>query len=543
MEIPTKTSPYTLGVDLGTTNSVIAIWDDEKREAIVIEANAQRIMPSVVSFEKRGETTVRHVGTEAKNRAVAFPGETILSIKDHMGSNKILEVLGEKYTPENIAAILLEELRRRALTGGFDWWGALPREDDYEILIQKAVITVPANFDPKQIRGTIEAAQQSGFDRFVEILKEPVAAALAFGVQRARGKKIVLVYDFGGGTFDVAIIEVDIDPEEGFTDRSVLEPKWYGGDNDLGGDNIDELVVNFLHTEFKRQNGDKVDLLDLQADDGVTQRMKRRAQQSLSVLAEEIKIELGNSDAIEISKMLAKDESGSPLSLELKVTREKLEDMVEPIVERTLEVVRDTVEKSGLGFEQIDEVILVGGSSNLTSVRRKLKKLFGKEPSATADTATAVAQGAALWGHLCETLGAKRLPDIAPYTIGLLVEGERFTPLIEQGTTIDPEQGYTCPSQSFYNQVDDIPQLRVEIYKQLGEGRFIFDTYTTENGEERPCFVRIGRFFIDDLPPRPSGEIQVDVSCAISPKGELSVTATFEGQPWPRDGRPLSGWY
>jgi molecular chaperone DnaK (HSP70) len=137
----------------------------------------------------------------------------------------------------------------------------------------------------------------------------------------------------------------------------------------------------------------------------------------------------------------------------------------------------------------------------------------------------------------------KRLPDIAPYTIGLMVEGERFAPLIEKGVTIDPDKGYTCPLQSFYNQVDSIPQIRVEIYKQKGEGRFIYDTYTTESGEERPSFERIGRFFIDNLPARPAGKIKVDVTCEITPKGDLKVTAMFEGQPWPREGGVLRGWY
>ncbi len=521
-------SSHVLGIDLGTTNSTISVWDDEEEEVRVLNIGNEKIMPSVVSFMKQHDEMEELVGVEAKNRAVSFPEETVISVKDHMGTEKQYEILEEKYTPEQIASKILLKLKAAALENTDFKWG-----DEEGLEITQAIITVPANFDPKQIRGTIEAGTQANFITYLDVLKEPVAAALAYGLERVVGEQTVLVYDFGGGTFDVAIIQVNI-PEGRMLDKSQLDPKWYGGDNNLGGDDIDEILMNYINDEFRAQRATEINIMNLDADDGISKKMKRQAQQNLKNVAERTKIDLGELETVPISQVLVKDESGAPLNVEIEITREKFNELIEAKIARTIEVMDETIQKAGLTKEQIDRVIVVGGSSNIPLVEGKLIEYYGKRPFADIDTSTIISQGAAIWGHMVKMVGNAKpivLNDKAPYTIGLGIFGNRFAPLIESGTDI-PDEGFTCETRKFYNPVDNIPEIRVEVYKQMGEGRFIDDVFTTEAGEERNAFDRIGRVIIPNLPAKPAGEIEIEVVCSITRNGELLVNATYEGTPY-----------
>lgn len=486
--------PKIVGIDLGTTNSAVAII--EAGEPRIIEnKEGGRITPSVVSITKTGE---RFVGVLAKRQAVTNPENTIYSIKRLIGRRfddqevqhemKILpykmrqaknggvEVkMGERwYTPQEISAMILQKIKHDV-------------EDKLGEKIEEAVITCPAYFDDSQRRATKEAGEIAGF-KVRRVFNEPTAAALAYGFDKKKGGKIV-VYDFGGGTFDVTVLEVSSD---------TIEVKATGGDTHLGGDDIDQVLIRWLISEFKKEHG-----IDLGKDVIALQRLKdacEKAKQELSTL-QEVEINL---------PFITSSESG-PLHLLYKLTRPELEKMVMHFIDKSIEETKKTIKEAGLEIRDIDEVVLVGGQTRMPLIQKRVKELFGKEPNKNINPDEVVAIGAAIQAGIMQ--GEVRdvlLLDVTPLSLGIETLGGIFTVLIPKNTTIP-----TKKSQVFTTAADG--QSSVEIHVLQGERPMAQDNKT------------LGRFILDGIPPSPRGVPQIEVTFDIDANGILQVSAVDKG--------------
>lgn len=454
-----------IGIDLGTTNSCVAVMEGGE-PVVIANAEGNRTTPSVVA-SKNGE---RIVGEAAKRQAITNPDNTIMSVKRHMGTNHKENMEGTDYTPEQISAMILQKLKTDA-------------EAYLGETVTQAVITVPAYFNDSQRQATKDAGKIAGLE-VLRIVNEPTAAALAYGMEKSEDQT-VLVFDLGGGTFDVSILELS----EGF-----FEVKATSGDNKLGGDDFDQVVMDYLVSEFKKEHG-----IDLSKD--------RMAQQRLKDAAEKAKKDLSGVLTTTISLPFITADATGPKHLELNLTRAKFEELSANLVERTMGPTRQALQDAGLTPNEIDRVVLVGGSTRIPAVQEAIKKFTGKEPHKGVNPDEVVALGAAVQaGVLTGDVKDVVLLDVTPLSLGIETLGGVFTKLIDRNTTIP-----TSKSQVFSTAADN--QTSVEIHVLQGERQMAADNKT------------LGRFNLSDIPPAPRGIPQIEVSFDIDANGIVNVRA------------------
>lgn len=455
-----------IGIDLGTTNSCVAVKEGDN-VTVIPNPEGGRTTPSVVAFTKDGE---RVVGQLAKRQAIVNPDRTIMSIKRHMGSDYKVNIDGQQYTPQQISSMILQKLKRDA-------------EEYLGTTVSKAVITCPAYFTDAQRQATKDAGTIAGLD-VLRVINEPTAACLAYGVDK-EGEHKIMVYDLGGGTFDVSILDVG---------GGVFEVLSTSGDNMLGGDDWDEKIVQWIADEFKRTDG-----VDLCKD--------KMAAQRLREAAEKAKVELSSMPETSISLPFITADQNGPKHLEMTLSRAKFEELTRDLLDRTVAPVRTALKDAGLDAGQVDKILLVGGSTRMPMVQRKVKELLGKEPTKGINPDECVAIGAALQGAILsgEHKGIV-LVDVTPLSLGLETLGGVFTKIIEKNTAIPVSK-----SQVFTTAADNQPQ--VEIHVLQGERAMAGDN------------VSLGRFFLDGIAPARRGIPQIEVTFDIDTNGIVNVSA------------------
>jgi len=454
-----------IGIDLGTTNSAVAVLEGGEAK-IIPNKEGNRTTPSVVSF-KNGEV---QVGEVAKRQAITNPN-TVSSIKRHMGDKYEVDVEGKKYSPQEVSAFILQHIKDYA-------------EDYLGETVTNAVITVPAYFNDSQRQATKDAGKIAGLE-VDRIVNEPTAASLAYGLDKVDKDEKILVFDLGGGTFDVSILELG---------DGVFEVMATAGDNNLGGDDFDEKIIDYLVAEFKKENG-----VDLSKDKMAVQRLKDAAEKA--------KKDLSGVSQTQISlPFISAGESG-PLHLEITLTRAKFDEITDSLVERTKQPVRQALKDAGLSQSDIDEVILVGGSTRIPAVVDAVKKETGKEPNRSVNPDEVVAMGAAIQGGVISgDVKDIVLLDVTPLSLGIETMGGVFTKLIDRNTTIP-----TSKSQVFSTAADNQPAVDVHVLQ--GERPMAKDNKT------------LGRFQLTDIPPAPRGVPQIEVSFDIDKNGIVNVSA------------------
>ena len=460
-----------IGIDLGTTNSCVAVLEGGE-PTVIANAEGSRTTPSVVAFTKDGE---RLVGETAKRQAVTNTERTIASIKRHMGENFTVDIDGKKYTPQDISAMILGKLKSDA-------------EAYLGEKVTEAVITVPAYFSDAQKQATKDAGKIAGLD-VKRIINEPTAASLAYGLDKDTGSHKILVYDLGGGTFDVSILELG---------DGVFEVLATNGDTQLGGDDFDNKIIDFLVDEFKKQNN--VDL-----------RTNNMAMQRLKEAAEKAKKELSSALNTQITLPYIFVNDNGPLNLDISLSRAKFDQLTSGLVERTMEPVKKAIKDAGVSNSDISKVILVGGSTRIPAVQEAVKKITGKDPFKGINPDECVAVGAAIQaGVLTGEVNDVLLLDVTPLSLSIETLGGVATKLIERNTTIP-----TKKSQIFSTAADN--QTAVDIHVMQGEREMANDNIT------------LGRFQLTGIAPAPRGIPQIEVTFDIDANGIVNVSAKDMG--------------
>lgn len=481
-------SKKVIGIDLGTTNSVVAVM--EGGEPVVIpNSEGSRITPSIVGFTKSGEILV---GATAKRQMITNPKNTVYSIKRFMGRRlnevpeetsmvpykvkdgvndlAVVEAGGKDYTPQEVSAMILQKMKQTA-------------EDYIGAKLTDAVITVPAYFNDSQRKATKEAGEIAGLN-VLRIINEPTAASLAYGLDKKANQKIA-VYDLGGGTFDVSILEIG---------DGVFEVKATNGDTHLGGDNFDQRIVDYIAQEFQKEQG-----IDLRKDPMALQRLREAAEKA--------KIELSSTLQTDINLPFITADASGPKHLQITLTRSKFEQLIEDLVQRTIGPCEMALKDSGLKSSEIDEVILVGGSTRIPRIQQLVKEMFGRDPHKGINPDEVVAVGAAIQGGvLAGEVKDVLLLDVTPLSLGIETLGSIFTRLIERNTTIP-----TRKSEVFTTAADNQPSVEVHVLQ--GEREMARDNRT------------LGRFNLDGIPPAPRGVPKIEVTFDIDANGILNVSA------------------
>ena len=455
-----------IGIDLGTTNSCVAVIEGGE-PTVITNSEGSRTTPSVVAFTKDGE---RLVGQLAKNQAVTNPDKTVISIKRHMGSDYKVDIDGKKYTPQEISAMILQKLKTEAE-------GYLGEK------VTDAVITVPAYFTDSQRQATKDAGQIAGLN-VQRIINEPTAAALAYGIDKENEQKIV-VYDLGGGTFDVSVIEIG---------DGVQEVLATAGNNHLGGDDFDQRLINYFVAEFKKSDG-----IDLTNDKFAMQRLKDEAEKA--------KIALSNAPSVNVNIPYITADATGPKHMNIQLTRAKFNELTADLVEATMGPFKQAISDSGLSMNEIDKVLLVGGSTRIPAVQEAVKKYTGKDPFKGINPDECVAMGAALQGGvLNKEVTGLLLLDVTPLSLGIETAGGVCTRMIERNKTIP-----TKHSQIFSTYSDNQPSVDINILQ--GEREFAKDNKS------------IGTFRLDGIAPAPRGIPQIEVTFDIDANGIVNVSA------------------
>ena len=459
-----------IGIDLGTTNSCVAVM--EGNEATVIpNPEGARTTPSVVAFSKDGE---RLVGQVAKRQAITNPDKTIISIKRDMGTNNKVSIDDKSYSPQEISAMILQKLKADA-------------ESYLGEPVTHAVITVPAYFNDSQRQATKDAGKIAGLE-VQRIINEPTAAALAYGMDKEGDQKI-MVYDLGGGTFDVSILELG---------DGIFEVLATSGNNRLGGDDFDERVMDYLADEFKKESG-----IDLRTD--------KMAMQRLKEAAEKAKIELSGMTTANVNLPFITADATGPKHLDITLSRAKFDELTADLVEATMEPTRKAMADAGLSASDIDKVLLVGGSSRIPAVQEAVKKITGKEPSKGINPDECVAMGAAIQGGvLSGDVSGIVLLDVTPLSLGLETLGGVFTKLIERNTTI--------------------PAKKSQIFSTAADGQTSVEIHVLQGEREMAQFNKtLGKFHLDGIPSAPRGVPQIEVTFDIDANGIVHVSAKDMG--------------
>ena len=460
-----------IGIDLGTTNSCVAVMEGGE-PVVIANSEGARTTPSVVSFQANGE---RLVGQVAKRQAITNPDKTIISIKREMGTNHKTNIDGKDYSPQEISAMILQKIKADA-------------EAYLGETVSQAVITVPAYFNDAERQATKDAGKIAGLE-VLRIINEPTAASLAYGLDKTDKSEKILVYDLGGGTFDVSILELG---------DGVFEVLSTNGDTKLGGDDFDNKVMDYIAETFKAENG-----IDLRNDKMALQRLKEAAEKA--------KIELSSSTQTNINLPFITADATGPKHIDMNLTRAKFNELTHDLVQRSIEPMKKALSDAGLSMNQVDKVILVGGSTRIPAVQEAVKSFTGKDPSKGVNPDECVAIGAAIQaGVLTGEVKDVLLLDVTPLTLGIETLGGVATPLIERNTTIPARK-----SQVFSTAADG--QTSVEIHIVQGERQMAADNKT------------LGRFTLSGIAPAPRGIPQIEVTFDIDANGIVKVSAVDKG--------------
>ncbi len=513
MAVSLKKSSYVLGIDLGTSTTIASVFT--KGRSKIIKVEGKEYLPSVVSFL---DNDTKLVGMQAKGRMMIDPKNTVASIKRHMGEDSYkVDINGKEYTPEEISAEILKKVVE-----------ATREQDSFDPLgnITNAVICIPANFTDNAKQATLNAAKMANLN-VLYLLEEPVAAAIMYGFNSNKSQNI-LVYDLGGGTFDVCILEANTNAS-GNANYDILAKE---GISQLGGDDFDERIMKIINTRFREENN--IDLLDTTKDQGISKKKMKQALQKLKEAAEKAKLELSENDSTEVLiPNIIQNEEGELLSIDVEITKEEFNNAIDSLIDKTRETVDKALQSAKLTVEDIDKIILVGGSTLVPRIKEKVKDIFGIEPYSNFNPTTIVSEGAAIFGATLQVPsdcvenneekpeGDINIKQIVTHNLGIMVSGMRFSKLINKGQEI-PKGDKIIAEKEYYTQMDNQTEINMLIYQCDEEIEYINE----KNEESKEKAICIGEFKLTNIPPRAAGEEKITVKFEINEENIINVAAT-----------------